>query len=153
MHTEPPSPPSTLQAALCSPLVTPLAAIPMTALTMGIYADSVDLLIKLPFVTMAALGYGYLGMILICLPIMMLLRRLDALDAIRLCLCTTIVGALAWAGVSSSGREPGSLPLLADLSTGAVCGVAVCMTFCLLRGIPFRVTAGAYPASSSRDTD
>lgn len=139
MQTDPPARTSVLQAALYSPLVTPLVAVPTTALLLNIYANGVDLMIKLPFVAFAALLYGYLGMFLVCLPVTGILSHLRALDANRLCACTTIIGALAWLWVSGPADGPEAPGQFSELLVGAASSLAVSTTFCFLREIPLRL--------------
>lgn len=140
MQTDPPAQTSVFQAALYAPLVAPLVAIPLTAVVMKIYANGVDLLVKLPFVAIGALVYGYLGMLLICLPIMGVLSRFRALDAIRLCTGTSTLGALAWFWLNSATGAPEAFGPLSELLIGAICSLVVSTAFCILREIPLRLS-------------
>ena len=128
--------PSLLAAFFCAPLVTPLLAIPLIALLPGMYNSEVDLLIALPFVVVFSLVYGYLGMIFICLPVMLLLRFLKKFNAVTLCLCTTAIGASVWVllfGDNMPSSEPVSR--LVAFAIGAGCSLGVSVFFCVLGDI------------------
>lgn len=137
MRIMPPPGPSILQAIFGAPLVTPIAAIPLVALLPGIYVTELDMVMTVPFVFFFSLICGYLGMFVVCLPIMALLGYTKRLDAIRLCFYTTIVGAIAWTSIVGSGHS--DFPLLArNFIAGAGCSFAVSAFFCVLGGIPIR---------------
>ena len=137
MRIEQPPESSILQAALCAPLVVPVLAIPLAGLLPDMYANGVDMLLKLPFTAFVSLVYGYLGMFLICLPILMLLRRLKALNAGRLCFYTSIFGAAAFSYIFNSHSTDFPV-LVVTFAIGACCSLTVCAIFCLLHGITFR---------------
>lgn len=138
MRILPPPEPSMLTAFFCAPLITPILAIPLVALLPGIYNNEIDLLITLPFVIIISLLYGYLGMVLICLPVMLLLRFLKRLNALSLCLCTAVIGASVWTLLFGDMPGPNATLLLRTFLTGFGCSLGVSAFFCVLGGITIR---------------
>ncbi len=135
MRILPPPEPSILTAFFCAPLITPILAIPLVALLPGIYNNELEFLILIPFVAFFSLLYGYLGMLLVCLPIILLLRFLERLDATRLCFFTTVVGGGVWAWLFQDSPGPEPATYLAKFIVGAGCSLGVSAFFCLLAGI------------------
>lgn len=126
-------------SALAAPLVTPVVALPLMWL-LPARLDEVDLLMATFFGFVFSLAYGYVGMLLICLPLFALLGKLRRLDAIRLCLGTTLLGAVAFTWVLSP--EPPTVPaLLRIFFFNAACSLAVCAFFCVLAEIRIRPLA------------
>lgn len=137
MRIEAPPEPSPLLAFFAAPLICPVLAIPLAAFLPGMYANEIDLLIALPLVVIASLVYGYLGMLVVCLPVMLILRALKRLNTLTLCSVTTLIGAVLWTGLMHGAPKPISLPLA--LLIGGACSLGVTAFFCALGGLaPFR---------------
>ncbi len=139
MRIEPLPKPSLTTACFAAPLITPIVAIPVAALLPGMYSSAFDILIALPFVIVASLIYGYAGMIVVCLPLMLLLKYFNKLSALTLCASTTIVGSAIWMTMFVVGSTPESASAhVRVLLVGAVCSFAVSAFFCILGEIPWR---------------
>lgn len=126
---------------LLAPLIAPVATAPLLAISQPpLYASFVDALILFPAVALAALLYGYVGMLLAGLPLALLLRRFGVLSAVRLCLLSLPAGAALWLGNRLSGG-PSLAPqeALADAAIGAGVALAVAIAFCAISGV--RVSA------------
>ena len=133
MRIEPPPEPSPLIAFFSAPLITPVLAIPLAAFLPGMYASEIDILITLPFVVVVSLIYGYIGMLLVCLPVMLILHALKRLNTLTLCLVTTLVGGILWTALMRGGPGSASLPL--SFLVGATCSLGVTVFFCVLGGL------------------
>jgi len=133
MRIEPPPEPSPLIAFFSAPLITPVLAIPLAAFLPGMYASGIDILIALPLVVVASLIYGYIGMLAVCLPVMLILRALKRLNALTLCLVTTLVGGALWTVLMRGASESISVSLL--FLIGAACSLGVSAFFCALGGL------------------
>ena len=137
MRMPQPEEPSIPRAFFCAPLVTPILAIVSTALLPGVYSTELDILIALPIIVVLSLIYGYLGMLLVCLPIMMLLRRIGRLNLILLCFLTAIGGATIWAIWCAYGWGPAFSPAR-QFVLGFICSLGTSALFCFLGGITVR---------------
>jgi hypothetical protein len=133
MRIIPPPEPSVVEAAYVAPLVTPIVAIPATAIFLTSAVDGGYLSIAIPFIIVFSLIFGYLGMFLVCLPIAALLDHFKKLDAIRLCFYTCAVGTAAWAYMTNDHHQP----VINSAAAGFVCSLAVTALFCYLYGIRF----------------
>lgn len=133
MRIEPPPEPSPLVAFFAAPLISPVLAIPLAAFLPGMYANEIDILIALPFVVVLSLVYGYLGMLAVCLPVMLILRALKWLNALSLCSVTTLIGAILWTALMHGGPKP--IPVSLAFLIGAACSLGVTAFFCALGGL------------------
>ena len=137
MRIEPPPEPSPLVAFFAAPLITPVLAIPLAALLPGMYANEVDTLVALPLVVIFSLVYGYIGMVIVCLPVMLILRALKKLNTLTLCLATTVIGAGLWTALMYGAPASTRLPVSVVMLTGAGCSLGVTAFFCVLGGLAF----------------
>lgn len=146
MRVLPPPEPSPLTAFFCAPLVTPVLAVPLAAFLPNLYSNEFDLLVVGPFVAIFSLIYGYLGMIFVCLPVILVLRYLRKLNSVTLYVLTTAIGATVFALLfhDLSGPEPNGF--WAVFAVGAGCSFGVTTFFCLLSGITIR-SSRTRPAS------
>ena len=136
MRIEPLPEPSIVQAFFCAPLITPFLAFPLAALHPAIYGNVFSLLLALPFVVVISLILGYLGQALICFPIFLLLKRINKLNAVRLCSYTTAFGAGLFTCLFGHEREFSNFAnLVGHFTIGAGCSFGVCAFFCLLADI------------------
>ena len=142
-----PEEPSLLVAFFSAPLITPVVAIPLAGLLPLIYQNELDLLITLPFVVAFSLIYGYLGMIFVCLPVMILLHLMKRFNAFTICLATTLIGASIWTYLFHDipGPERKFTPIFTFI-VGAGCSLGVSAFFCLLGGITIRSSRDRFAA-------
>ena len=131
--------PSIAKAALAAPPVTPLAAFLLTASVPGVpEVDPLDLVVFFPILCVVSLICGYLGMLLICLPALALLRHFGRLNALSLCLTTTVVGGCLWALQAAVDADAESSRILGSFVIGSGCSLAVVLLFCIMAEIRFR---------------
>jgi hypothetical protein len=130
------------ELAFAAPLFTPLFSLLGFGITLPGSLTPFDLALVLPAIAIVSVVVGYVGLFFVCIPVMALLLWARRLDAVRLCLYTTMLGAELWAACSVYGRS--SLvewpELLSALSVGAFCSFGVTAAFCLLGKIPMRTS-------------
>ena len=121
-------------AFFAAPLVAPLLAIVLAAALPGVYSDGFATVVALPVIVVVALVYGYAGMVLVCLPVYLLLKRLGKLTPARLCFFTTLLGGVAWTWLQSASLIAWSP--VGVLLIGLLASLGVVGFFCLLGGVP-----------------
>lgn len=129
-----PSKPTLLESALVAPLATPIIAIPMLGIFPDVLTDNGYYLAALLFVFFVSLIVGYLGMFLVCLPIAGLLLLFNRLNALALCTCTGLIGAILWAWFRADPMQN----VMHSLAVGFSCSAGVAATFCYVSGITIR---------------
>jgi hypothetical protein len=134
MRIIPPSKPTFLESALVAPLVTPIIAFPMLGIFPDVLTDDGYYLAALLFIFFISLFVGYLGMFIVCLPIAVLLSLFNRLNALTLCTCTGLIGALLWAWFRADPMQN----VMNSLAVGFTCSVGVAVTFSYASGITIR---------------
>lgn len=123
-----------------APLATPIAAAPLaTLLEPNLYLSFSDAVLLFPFVALASIVWGYIGTILVGLPVTMLLRRFGHLSAISLCSLSIPLGA---GFLVTAGQISAQSSQIQRISVEALVGASVALTlalaFCLASGITIR---------------
>ena len=90
--------------------------------------------------------FGYVGMLLICAPITAALIHFDKLNAIRVCVYTTIAGSAAWTALFWDTSRP-VRSLLPHIAVGVGCSFGVALVFCVVGGITIRSSRARFAAS------
>ena len=130
-----PPPETTLwQSAAIAPIATPVFAIPLISLLPGLYTSADDFFLVVPIAFFVSFLFGYLGMFLICVPIAATLTHFGKLNAIRVCMYTTIAGAAAWTTIFwDRGERLDSL--IPHIAVGGGCSLGVSLVFCIVGGV------------------
>ena len=134
---------SILVAALVAPIFTPifaafsLAAFPSFLTSDGYYWPA------FPVVIVVSLLFGYIGMLLVCLPITGILHLLGRSGFWSVCCATGLIGAVAysWALPEPEGYE------LNSFLVGLTCSFGVAALFCWIGGL---TTLSSRRASGTR---
>ncbi|GEM_PF-1284479 len=133
------------ELAFAAPLFTPVFALISIGVSPSGPLNAFDLLLAFPLLAVVSVAFGYIGLLLIGIPVMALLIWAQRLDALRLCGYTTLLGMgllgmglwAAWA-VHTALWPPALEDLLADLFVGGLCSFGVMAVFCALGKIPLR---------------
>lgn len=144
MQIVPQSKPSVLGAALVAPAVTPIIALVSLAWFPNMGTSGGYYFIAIPFVFVFALIYGYLGMLLVCLPFAAVLSRTRLLGAPALCSLTSITGAALWTWHDAHPMQPA----LDSFIVGFLCSLGVSALFCYLAGIAIRPGRSGFRGST-----
>ena len=141
-----PPPETTLwQAAAIAPISTPIFAIPLISLLPGLYSSGGDFTLVATVAFFVSFVFGYLGMFLICVPIAAALTFLKKLNAVRVCVYTTMAGGAAWTALYWDAAEP-FRSLFLTIAVGAGCSLGVSMVFCIVGGITIRSSRDRFAA-------
>lgn len=132
--------PSPDELAFAAPLFTPLFALTGLGISSPGPFTSFDLALLSPLVAIVSVAFGYIGLLFICIPVMALLYWARRLDAVRLCLFTTLLGGGLWAAwsASASAQSSEAHDLYSQLFVGGWCSFGVTAVFCALGKIPLR---------------
>ena len=96
-----------------------------------------------------ALVYAYAGMLVVCLPIIAILKLTKRLDALRLCFYTTLTGSAVWTYLFTPDQNFAiAWSPLSILVIGAACSLGVSAFFCMLGGITIRSSRPSFAAAT-----
>ena len=132
--------PSPDELAFSAPLFTPLFTLTGLPLSLSAPFTWLDYALVSPLVAIVSVALGYIGLLFVCIPVMVLLYWTRRLDAIRLCFFTTLLGGGLWTAWSVLGgaQQPESADVFSQLFVGSWCSFGVTAVFCALGNIPFR---------------
>ncbi len=128
------------ELAFAAPLFTPVFALISIGVSPSGPLNAFDLLLAFPLLAVVSVAFGYIGLLLIGIPVMALLIWAQRLDALRLCGYTTLLGMGLWAAwaVHTALWPPALQDLLSYLFVGGLCSFGVMAVFCALGKIPLR---------------
>ena len=149
MRIIPPPETTLLQAAGIAPISTPIFAVPLSALLPDLYTSADDFFLIAPITLFVSFVFGYAGMFLICAPITAALTFFGKLNAIRVCMYTTLAGSAAWTSLFWRAEEP-FRALLPNIAVGGGCSLGVSIIFCIVGGITIRSSRDRFAARLAR---
>ena len=118
---------------------------PTDLVTSGLYSSAGDFTLVATVAFFVSFIFGYLGMFLICVPIAAALTYLEKLNAVRVCVYTTMAGGAAWTALYWDAAEP-LRSLFPTIAVGAGCSLGVSMVFCIVGGITIRSSRDRFAA-------